>query len=96
MISGLDDEVKKEPITWDPGSSFGRHLYSTVTLVTTLFLESCYIVCLRSALTYPDTPKGRGSCITEMFLLFLGSLGQSPIVARVPSGEANTCFTHEI
>ena len=24
--------------------------------------ECCYIVCLRSALTYPDTPKGRGSC----------------------------------
>ena len=26
----------------------------------------------------------------------LGSLGRSPIVARVPSGEANTCLTHEI
>ena len=41
-------------------------------------------------------PEGPRQLYTEMFLLFLGSLGQSPIVARVPSGEANTCLTHEI
>ncbi len=28
MICGLDDEVKKEPISWDSGGRFGRHLYS--------------------------------------------------------------------
>jgi len=40
MISGLDDEVKKEPITWDPGGSFGRALYSASHPCNSLCTES--------------------------------------------------------
>jgi len=40
MECGLDDEVKKEPISWDSGGRFGIQLYSASHACNTLCTES--------------------------------------------------------